>query len=229
MKVVVLIPAYNEAASISQTVAAARQIQGVSRVIVINDGSTDATRRLAEDAGAEVLDMPGNSGKGAALTAGWRYAPGDIYLLLDGDLGETAKYGQLLLEPVYTGKADMTIARFGKDQGGSGRMGFGLVRRFAVWAVKRYGGLSVSAPLSGQRAVRAAVLNATGGFAHGFGVELALTLKAAWAGFRIQEMNVPMRHRPTGRGVRGFLHRGRQFVHIISALRRCLKERSGVC
>ncbi|MGI6147817.1 MAG: glycosyltransferase family 2 protein [Limnochordia bacterium] len=230
MKVVVLIPAHNEAGLIGATVGAAREIPGVSQVIVINDGSTDNTAAIAAGAGAVVVDMPCNAGKGAALTAGWQHAPADVYLLLDGDLGRTAYFGRLLLEPIVMGSADMTIARFQARQAWrGGRMGFGLVRRFAVWVVKRYGGVELSSPLSGQRAVRAEVVQQAGGFAEGFGVEISLTLHAIWAGFRVQEVEVPMKHRPTGRGLKGFWHRGRQLLHIIRTLRRCLKERSQVC
>ena len=58
MKVVVLIPAHNEAGLIGATVGAAREIPGVSQVIVINDGSTDNTAAIAAGAGAVVVDMP---------------------------------------------------------------------------------------------------------------------------------------------------------------------------
>jgi len=228
MKVVVLIPAYNEAELITRTVEAARQIPAVSQVVVVNDGSTDATGELAEKAGALRVDMPRNSGKGAALRAGWQAVEGDVYLLLDADLGETAAQGNRLLEPILSGRADMTIARFTGTQAHSGRMGFGLARRLAAWAVRHWAGRVITCPLSGQRGVRAEVLERAGGFAEGFGVELALTLKALWAGFRVEEVEVAMRHRATGRGPRGFLHRGRQLLHIIGALRQCLKERDFV-
>lgn len=230
MSVAVLIPAYNEADTIAAVVKAAAQIKGVERVVVINDGSTDNTAELAVQAGALVLDMPANMGKGAALNKGWSSVQASIYLLLDGDLGDTARLGEQLLIPVISGQADMTIAHFAQEQGrGGGTMGFGVVRRFAAWAIKHYTGISLNSPLSGQRAVRREVLEAVGGFAPGFGVEIALTLQASWAGFRIQEVSLPMQHRATGRGISGFCHRGRQFVHIISTLRRCLKERSDVC
>ena len=65
MSVAVLIPAYNEADTIAAVVKAAAQIKGVERVVVINDGSTDNTAELAVQAGALVLDMPANMGKGS--------------------------------------------------------------------------------------------------------------------------------------------------------------------
>ena len=82
------------------------------------------------------------------------------------------------------------------------------------------GGVAVAAPLSGQRAMRRDVLDAVGDLAGGFGVEVGLTIDAAQAGFRVMEVPVAMRHRETGRDVAGFLHRGRQLVHVARALAR---------
>lgn len=230
MKVAVLIPAFNEGDTIHATVSAAWSVPNVTDVVVINDGSIDHTTGAAREAGAIVINLPHNMGKGAALNVGWKEVGADVYLLLDGDLGDSAVWAERLLAPVLAGQADMTIGRFGPQQGrGSGKMGFGFVRTFATWAIKRYSGKTIDAPLSGQRAIRAEVLKDIGGFAQGFGVEIALTIKAIWAGYQLMEVDVPMQHRPTGRGFRGFLHRGRQLVDIIRTLRRCLKERSSVC
>ncbi|MGC7879033.1 glycosyltransferase, partial [Desulforudis sp. 1190] len=66
MKASVIIPAFNEEGRIGATVRAVRRIPEVVEVIVVNDGSTDATEKEARQAGARVLNMPGNSGKGAA-------------------------------------------------------------------------------------------------------------------------------------------------------------------
>ncbi|MDR3053491.1 MAG: glycosyltransferase family 2 protein [Coriobacteriales bacterium] len=70
MQVVALIPAYNEEKTIAQTVEAALHIAGVSQVLVVDDGSTDATAARANKAGATVVKSPRNRGKGAALELG---------------------------------------------------------------------------------------------------------------------------------------------------------------
>ncbi|HKU31740.1 MAG TPA: glycosyltransferase family 2 protein [Arthrobacter sp.] len=73
-RVLVIMPAWNEAESVGDTV---REVLGVGRpydVLVVNDGSTDATAELASEAGATVLNLPFNLGVGGAMRAGFKYA-----------------------------------------------------------------------------------------------------------------------------------------------------------
>lgn len=225
MRSVALIPAFNESARIAATVIAAHSITGLDRVVVVDDGSTDATADIARDAGAEVLTLPGNVGKGAALDAGVAWLAGvyDVVVLLDGDLQSSASQGQLLLDPVRDGLADMAIATFPRPEG---KAGFGLVKGIARWGISRMGnGFVAEAPLSGQRALTAACLENVRPFAFGYGVEVALTVRALRAGMRIIEIPTTMGHAATGRDVAGFVHRGRQFVHVARALLRLSSER----
>ncbi len=69
-----VVPAYNEAATIAAVVASIREARMDFDVLVVDDGSTDATRELAERAGAQVLRMPFNLGIGGAVQAGFTYA-----------------------------------------------------------------------------------------------------------------------------------------------------------
>ena len=217
MNIAVLIPARNEAASIASTVRAALAIPGVTRVIVIDDGSEDDTDQLAEKAGAKVVRLLGSHGKGAALECGARRVEdADIVLLLDGDLGETAEQGVLLTAPLLANAADMTIAVFPRP---AGKAGFGLVKSLARWGIVRFGGdFDAQAPLSGQRALTRACLATVRPFSAGYGVEVGLTIRALRAGFRLVEVDTTMSHAATGRDLAGFVHRGRQFVHVGLAL-----------
>src|SRR5437868_4165088 len=95
-----VIPAYNEAERIACTLSALGTVELVEEVIVVDDGSTDSTAAAADRAGATVIRTAQNRGKGAALTTGIQSASGNILLLLDADLGETASQASLLLEPV---------------------------------------------------------------------------------------------------------------------------------
>lgn len=223
MDIAVLIPAYNEAERIADTVTAARAIPGVTRVVVVDDGSSDETDQLAEKAGAKVVRMIGQAGKGGALEAGVkRVENADIVLLLDGDLGSTAGQGALLLAPLLAGTADMTIAAFPRPVG---KAGFGLVKRLAQWGITRYGGpFDATAPLSGQRALTRECLELTRPFAAGYGVEVSLTARALRRGMRVSEIPTTMGHAATGRDFEGFVHRGRQFVHVAIALSRLAAE-----
>ncbi len=221
----ILIPAFNEAARIGDTIAALRtlMIAEGTEILVIDDGSDDGTAQAAESAGADTVLRQSNAGKGAALTAGACLASGEILLLIDADLGATASEAMKLLAPVLTGAADMTIATFPIRPGRGG--GAGLVVRLARGGIQRLTGLSMAAPLSGQRALRRAVLDASGGFASGWGVEIALTVRASWAGFRVLEVATEMDHRVTGRSLNGILHRAAQFRAAAFVLIRLWRQR----
>jgi glycosyltransferase involved in cell wall biosynthesis len=211
----VLIPAYNESKSIQATIKAVTDSGMVDQIIVINDCSDDDTSLLAKAAGAEVLDLPRNLGKGGALNCGLKIAKGNIIALLDGDLGKTAAEVIKLIEPVRSNKADLTIGRFppAKRKGG-----FGLVSVLAKKGIRGFTGLEVSSPLSGQRVMRREVIEKIGPFESGFGVEVGMTIDVFRNGFRVKEVPVMMSHTETGRDLAGFIHRGHQFWDVVLVL-----------
>jgi glucosyl-3-phosphoglycerate synthase len=217
----VLIPAYNEADRIADTLAAIRSFADemrIEEIIVVDDGSTDETTARAQAAGADVVFRQENSGKGAALNRALSLAQGDILLLLDADLGESAKEAVKLLGPVVSGAADMSIATFPRIAGKGG--GVGLVVKLARWGIHRLTGQTMQAPLSGQRAVRRQVLEDNGGFAEGWGVEVALTVRALQNAYRVLEIPTQMSHRVTGRSPAAILHRAQQFGAALKVLLR---------
>jgi hypothetical protein len=214
----VLIPAYNEAARLAETLCAARALLGVAEIIVVDDGSTDATPTVAEAAGADLVFRQSHQGKGAALQAAFQLASQPILLLLDADLGASASEATKLLEPVVSGTAEMTIATFPAGAGRGG--GMGLVVRFARWGIRQLTGQTMQTPLSGQRAAQRYVIEAVGGFAEGWGAEIALTVQAFRQGFRVLEIPTEMTHRVTGRSPADILHRAAQFAAAAKILLR---------
>lgn len=213
----VLIPAYNEETRIGQTVLAVKDALPEAECLVIDDGSKDATAQRAEEAGADLVLRCPHRGKGAALQAGLKVANGDILLLLDADLEETAEAAAALVQPVCKGEADMSIAVFPKTQKGGG---FGLVVRLARWGIRRLTGCTFQAPLSGQRALKRELLEQIGGFETGWGAEVGLTVRALRLGARLVEIELPMRHRVTGRRATDLLHRAMQFYAVARILLR---------
>lgn len=210
-EVSVIIPAYNEEDLIGETIKAVKEIEEVSQIIVVDDGSRDRTAKLAESAGAEVVRLKKNLGKGEALNKGIDKAEKEIILLLDADLGKSAKEAKRLILPLVNKEAEMTIGRFPPSEK---KGGFGLVRGLSRWGIRKLSGLNMQSPLSGQRAIRREVISKVGRIAAGYGAEVALTIDAERAGFKILEIDVEMRHRETGRSLRGFLHRGKQFLAV---------------
>lgn len=212
----VIVPAYNEADRIGATVAAARALPGVTEVIVVDDGSPDATAEAAKKAGAIVVRHEKNAGKARAMETGADKTAGDLLLFLDADLGETAREASVLLGPVQSGEADVTIATFPVIPGRGG--GMGVVVRVSREGVRRATGRTMAAPLSGQRCLTREAFAAARPLAPGFGVETAMTIDVLRAGFRILEVPTRMDHRVTGRDFRARVHRARQLRDVLLAL-----------
>ncbi|GFZ99244.1 glycosyl transferase [Paenibacillus marchantiophytorum] len=225
----VIIPAWNEAGTIEQTLchfqaqAAHRWKEILSfEIIVVDDGSRDNTYQAAWPWVDKMVRHRRRRGKGAALQSGVAEARGELLLFLDADLQATAGEALVLIEPLLRREADMAIAKLPPS---GVKAGFGLVKGLARRGIRRLSGYETEAPLSGQRAVRADRLRELRNFARGFGVEVALTIDAACSGMRIVELDVPITHRETGRDWHGFLHRGRQFAAVGFTLLSRWKER----
>jgi glycosyltransferase involved in cell wall biosynthesis len=222
VRVSVVIPAFREVGRVGETVSAAgdglRSAGYEHEILVVDDGSPDATAGEAEAAGARVIRLARNRGKGGALTAGFSAAGGDVLLMLDADLRASAAEAAALLRPVVDGRADMTVATFPRVEGHRG--GFGLVMRLARWGLRRAGAPPMGAPLSGQRALSRAAWERIGRLDPGFGLEMGLNLDAARLGLRVVEVPTLMSHRLTGRDLAGWRHRGRQLVAVGMAIAR---------
>jgi hypothetical protein len=216
MTVVALVPAKDRADSVGATVLALLSVPAVDQVLVIDDGSSDGTVDVALAAGARVLRLPANVGKGGAVRAGVEATPhASVYLLIDADVGATASAGaEVLLPPVLDGAADMTV---GVLPSAEGRGGLGKVRDLARAGIRRACGFEARAPLSGQRAIGAPLLRSLD-LASRFGLETALTIDVVRRGGSVVEVDVAMDHHHTGRSVRGFWHRGRQGADVVRAL-----------
>jgi glycosyltransferase involved in cell wall biosynthesis len=217
---VVIVTAYNEADRLPATLAALREAFPAARVVVADDGSRDGSSHAALEAGAELVRSPATIGKGGVATLAARHVMAaalgpepPVFVLCDGDLGASARQLPALAAAVRRGECDLAVGAFARRVGG----GFGLALGFARWAIRRRSGLEVRAPISGQRALRGDVLQVVVPFARGFGMETAMTIDAARAGFRILEVQIDLEHRATGRTFAGFLHRARQLADIVRA------------
>jgi glucosyl-3-phosphoglycerate synthase len=204
-RLTILIAARDEEGRIGATVRALGEQLPDAELIVADDGSRDGTAAEAEAAGARVLRLP-RRGKGQALALAERAATDGPLLLTDADLSGD-------LRPLLERGADLAVAAFAERQGG----GFGIVRRTAAALLHLATGREPREPLSGQRAVSAAARRAVFPTAAGFGCEVRMTLDADRAGLRVEEVELPLRHRPTGRDLRGFAHRARQLRDVVLA------------
>jgi glycosyltransferase involved in cell wall biosynthesis len=216
--VIAIVTAYEEGDRLPDTLAALRRALPDARVLVADDGSTDDTPRAAVDAGAELVRSERTIGKGGVSTMAARKVlhralepDPPIFVLCDGDLGESAAQLGGLVDAVRRGECDLAVAVFARKVGG----GFGFAVGFAHWAIRKLTGLDLAAPISGQRAMRGEVLPVVVPFAHKFGMEIGMTVDAARAGYRVGEVELDLAHRATGRSLRGFLHRARQLKDFL--------------
>jgi hypothetical protein len=203
----ILIAARDEEDVIAATVEALRRSFPDAEVIVADDGSRDATAERAESAGATVLRLP-RRGKGQALSAAERAAPPGPLLLVDADLRGDVR--ELVAD---SHKVGMTVAAFATRTGG----GFGIAKRAARGLIELRSGFVAREPLSGQRFLTQAARAAVFPLAPGFGAETRMTIDAVRAGIPVQEIELELDHRATGRDASGFLHRGRQLVDALLA------------
>jgi glycosyltransferase involved in cell wall biosynthesis len=232
----IIVAAYDEAERIAETLAALAEGFPGAPLWVADDGSTDGTAEIARAAGARVVRSERVIGKGGAMTGAAREAlrharaattaePGAqvgrqaiattdataVFLLCDGDLGSSAGRLGALVEAVRSGESDLAVGAFAKRVGG----GLGLAVGFARWAIRRQCGFEASAPISGQRALSGRALEDVLPFAADFGMEVAMTIDAVRAGYRVSEIELDLEHRATGRTAAGFLHRGRQLLDFV--------------
>jgi glucosyl-3-phosphoglycerate synthase len=212
---VVIVAARNEGERIGATLDALAEALPGARLLVADDASTDGTSEISMRKGAWVVSRGRPHGKGANVTAAAQAALGEFVdeatvVLADADLGGSAGKLVPLVEAVERGECDLAVAAFAEPQGG----GLGLTLGRARRAVERLCGARVAAPLSGQRAMRISTLRALLPFADGWGLETGMTIDAVRAGYRVEEIELQLGHRPTGRTPAGFLHRARQLRDI---------------
>lgn len=220
--ITVVIPAYNEEERIAETLLAVKSLQGINKIIVVNDGSSDHTSARAREQGVEVLDLPANRGKGGAMNAVAPLIKTDVAVFLDADLGASAAEARKIIDPVIAGETDLCIAAFPPP---SKKGGFGIVKGTAARAIKKAGNIEVTAPLSGQRAMTREVLHALTPFHEAYGVELGMSIQALQKGYRLMEVPTTMKHNESGRNLKGFLHRGKQFLDVLRVIRRETREK----
>jgi glycosyltransferase involved in cell wall biosynthesis len=170
----ILIPAFNEEKTIAYVVKVALESK-LGPVLVVDDGSSDQTKSVAEQAGATVLELPKNLGKGGAVFEGSRALQADVVLLIDADLtGLSAYHLKELAKPVLENRADMTRGVF---TGG----------RWATTAAQQ-----LTPQLNGQRAlIREKLLTVPGLRDSRYGIEIAITEQARRNNWRTLDIDMP--------------------------------------
>lgn len=152
MKISVVLPAKNESGAIGITVSLITNLNFVDEIIVVNDGSTDDTKEVAEQAGAKVVTHPYSKGNGAAIKTGAREANGDIIVFMDADGQHNPQDISSLIDQINEGY-DLVVGA--RQQGSQASIGRGiansLYNNLATYMTEQ----KVEDLTSGFRAVRA--------------------------------------------------------------------------
>lgn len=152
MRLSVILPAKNEAQGLARVLPALRSALPDAEIIVVDDGSTDATAMIAAAHGAEVHSSPYPMGNGAAIKRGTRVARGDILIFMDADGQHDPAHIPLLLRELEAG-FDMAVGARGR--GGQANAGRGLANAFYNRLASWVTGHRILDLTSGFRAVRA--------------------------------------------------------------------------
>jgi len=214
MRISIVIPAFNEALSINDTVCRVRKTVPKAEVIVIDDGSSDGTGEKAMAAGAKIIRHPYNKGNGAAARTGLLAATGNVVIMMDGDGQHNAEDIPRFLDffPEY----DMVIgARSRESQAGFSRqMGNWLYNSLASYMTS----FKIEDLTSGFRAFkRERILPFVHLFPNGFSYPTTSTLAMLKAGANLKF--IPIRAaRRIGKSKIRLLHDGSRFFLIILKL-----------
>jgi glycosyltransferase involved in cell wall biosynthesis len=214
-----IVPAFNEAASIAEVVSEIRDFDPEIEVLVVDDGSLDATAAVAESAGARVLRLPVNLGIGGAVQAGYLYAferGFDLAVQVDGDGQHDASELRRLLQPVVAGRADLAI---GSRFAGPGSYRAPFARRIGIGMFATLVSLRVRQRMtdttSGFRAVnRRGIRLFAADYPHDY-PEVEALVTAARGDLRVCEVPVEMRQRTSGRSSIGAF---RSFYYVVKVL-----------
>ena len=201
-RVLVVVPAHNEEASLPGTLAEVREKAPGVDVLVVDDGSRDGTSRVAREHGVVVVRHPVNLGVGGALQTGFLYGfehGYDVVVQLDADGQHDPAYLSVLLAPVLAGRCDVSIgSRFVASTGYRapwnrklGMLMFSGIVRLAL-------GRPIHDTTSGFRAYNRAVMRVCQfDFPKDF-PDAPLLIALARLGFRLEEVPVVMRERQAG-------------------------------
>jgi glucosyl-3-phosphoglycerate synthase len=184
LTVSVIIPAYNEEKTVSHVVKVVKSLNYIKEVIVVDDGSSDQTARVALDAGATVINHMKNRGKGAAIKTGFKSSKGDIVVFLDADLHNLTK-NQVdnIIQPIMSGEADITKTKFKREAGRVTELTAKPLLNFFFPEIK------FDQPLSGQFAAKRSFLNKIK-LEDDYGVDVGIVLDADVMGMKVKEVDI---------------------------------------
>lgn len=204
MKILIIIPAYNEEENIKETVEKIEKHNEKLDYVVINDGSTDNTEKILRENNINHIKLINNLGIGGAVQTGYKYAYEngyDIAIQFDGDGQHDVNYVKKICNPIINGQADMCIGTRYLDKSSSKfqstfmrRLGANIISIF----IRIFAGKKITDPTSGFRAVNKKVIKE---FAQNYPTEYPepeSTVSLLVNGYNVEEVPVSMNERKGG-------------------------------
>lgn len=207
MKLSVVIPCYNEIDTLSEVLKSVIDSPVPEKeIIIVDDGSTDGTRKLLEEEVdgklGTVIYLEKNQGKGAALRVGFAAATGEIVIVQDADLEYDPRDYPIMIEPILKNRADIVYgSRFMGNRPHRvlyfwHRMGNGLL----TFMSNMFTNLNLTDIETGYKAFRREVIQSMDIEENRFGFEPEITAKAARGNYRIYEVGIAYYGRTYGEG-----------------------------
>ena len=196
MKIVVLIPCFNEEITIGRVVSDFTRALPEAEIIVFDNNSTDLTAQRAREAGATVY-FERRQGKGYVVLRMFQDIDADVYVMVDGDCTYPAEEVRKLIEPILEGRADMVVgSRLHQGSDSDFRLLNRIGNYFFASLFRVIFRSRLTDILSGYRAFSRPFVRGVPFFGGGFEVEAELTVKALQGGFQIEEVPVDLSPRP---------------------------------
>lgn len=203
VKILIIVPAYNEEGNIQQTIREIQQLKRPVSVVVINDCSIDKTASKAKEMGVSVISLPFNLGIGGAVQTGFKYAKRnnfDIAVQVDGDAQHDVNYLENLIAPILSREVDFTIgSRFlppylGYQSSFVRRIGINFFARLLSFITHQ----QVTDPTSGFRAYNRKMISVFADYYPQDFPEPEAIVRAGRYGATMKEVPVQMRKRAAG-------------------------------
>jgi glycosyltransferase involved in cell wall biosynthesis len=218
----VLLPCYNEEATIGPVIDDVRASCPAAEIVVFDNNSTDRSAEIAAAKNVRVVRVS-RQGKGNVVRAMLKRVESDVYVMLDADATYPADRIPDLIRPVLDGTSDMVVgARLGSPEAGSFRRFHHTGNVILCRVVSLIWGARLTDVLSGYRAFTDEVARIVPVVSSGFEVETEMTVQALFYGMSISEVDIEYRARPEGsfsklRSYRDGFAIGLQVFHLLRA------------
>lgn len=226
MKKIIIIPAFNEALNLENLMTELKRCAIGYDYIIINDGSLDNTRKICDKMNLNCIHLPINSGIGAAVQTGYKYAyqnEYDIAIQIDGDGQHGVDYLDAVIRPIERGEADVVIgSRFIEKKGFQSSFSRRVGIKFLSDLILACTGTRVKDVTSGYRAVNKKFIEVyANDYSRDYPEPEAIVTAVMHKG-RIKEMAVEMRERQGGTSS---INLGKSFYYMIKVTLAILVKR----